>query len=118
MLQAAEHWEKALAVNPLNPDGWFSLGHCMMKCAPPASEPAAEPGSARPEDPAEEPEAEAAAVDSKPAAEQGPSQRALQAFTRTVQQAPDNAQAWNNLAALHMAVRHPVPRTLLLLAGM
>ena len=39
-------------------------------------------------------------------------QRALQAFTRTVQQAPDHAQAWNNLAALHMQVNTAVHESL------
>ena len=31
MLQSAEHWELALALNPLHPQGWFSLGYCCIK---------------------------------------------------------------------------------------
>lgn len=27
----AEHWEAALALNPLNPEGWFSLGFAYIK---------------------------------------------------------------------------------------
>ena len=30
-LQAAEHWELALGINPLHSDGWFSLGYCHLK---------------------------------------------------------------------------------------
>lgn len=29
--KAAEHWEAALALNPLHPEGWFSLGYCRIK---------------------------------------------------------------------------------------
>lgn len=28
---AAQHWEAALALNPLNPEGWFSLGFAYIK---------------------------------------------------------------------------------------
>lgn len=28
---AAAHWEAALALNPLNPEGWFSLGFAYIK---------------------------------------------------------------------------------------
>lgn len=28
---AAEHWESALALNPLHPDGWFALGFAALK---------------------------------------------------------------------------------------
>ena len=31
--------------------------------------------------------------------------RAAQAFTRAAQQDPDNGEAWNNLAAVHLKVR-------------
>ncbi len=27
----ARHWEAALALNPLNPEGWFSLGYAYIK---------------------------------------------------------------------------------------
>ena len=30
-LQAGEHWEKALGLNPLFPQGWFALGYCCLK---------------------------------------------------------------------------------------
>ena len=30
-LQAAVHWEKALGLNPLFPQGWFALGYCCLK---------------------------------------------------------------------------------------
>lgn len=65
-LQAAEHWELALAVNPLHSEGWFSLGYCCLK--------------------------------------RQNWTRALQAFTRCAQQQPDNGDAWNNLAAIHLQV--------------
>ncbi|KAL4448097.1 hypothetical protein ABPG75_005316 [Micractinium tetrahymenae] len=29
--QAAQHWETALALNPLHGEGWFSLGYCYIK---------------------------------------------------------------------------------------
>lgn len=29
--RSAGHWELALAVNPLHPTGWFTLGHCYLK---------------------------------------------------------------------------------------
>ncbi|BDA46600.1 Tetratricopeptide repeat protein 27 [Coccomyxa sp. Obi] len=29
--RAAEHWELALKVNPLHPEGWFALGYCALK---------------------------------------------------------------------------------------
>ncbi|CAL5228170.1 g11251 [Coccomyxa viridis] len=29
--KAAQHWELALGVNPLHPEGWFSLGYCALK---------------------------------------------------------------------------------------
>ncbi|KAK9803991.1 hypothetical protein WJX72_011120 [[Myrmecia] bisecta] len=29
--KSAKHWEKALAINPLFPDGWFALGYCALK---------------------------------------------------------------------------------------
>ena len=32
--------------------------------------------------------------------------RALQAFSRCAQQQPDNGDAWNNLAAIHLQVAH------------
>lgn len=32
--------------------------------------------------------------------------RALQAFTRSSQLEPENGEAWNNLAAIHMHMRH------------
>ncbi len=28
---AAGHWEEALALNPLNPSGWFALGYACLK---------------------------------------------------------------------------------------
>ena len=28
---AAHHWEAALALNPLHPDGWFALGFAALK---------------------------------------------------------------------------------------
>ncbi len=64
--QAAQHWELALGVNPLHPEGWFSLGYCALK--------------------------------------QQDYTRALQAFSRCAQQQPDNGDAWNNLAAIHLQV--------------
>lgn len=64
--QAAQHWELALGVNPLHPQGWFSLGYCALK--------------------------------------QQDYARALQAFSRCAQQQPDNGDAWNNLAAIHLQV--------------
>ena len=64
---AIDHWEKALALNPLYPSGWFAVGYCYMR-----------------EDREDE---------------------ALQAFTRVTQLDSDNAEAWNNLAALHMKQR-------------
>ena len=30
-LQAAGHWEQALGLNPLFPQGWFALGYCCLK---------------------------------------------------------------------------------------
>ncbi len=30
-LQAEGHWEKALGLNPLFPQGWFAMGYCCMK---------------------------------------------------------------------------------------
>ncbi len=69
MVQAAEHWELALAINPLHAYAWFSLGFCALKT--------------------------------------GKRERAVQAFTRCVQQEPDHGDAWNNLAALHLQVTHP-----------
>jgi predicted TPR repeat methyltransferase len=30
---AAQHWEAALALNPLHPDGWFALGYAALKAA-------------------------------------------------------------------------------------
>ena len=30
-LQAEGHWEKALGLNPLFPQGWFALGYCCLK---------------------------------------------------------------------------------------
>ena len=68
-VQAAQHWELALRVNPLHPEGWFSLGYCALK--------------------------------------QKDFSRALQAFSRCAQQQPDNGDAWNNLAAIHLQVRTP-----------
>ena len=32
--------------------------------------------------------------------------RAAQAFTRAAQQDPDNGEAWNNLAAVHLQAQH------------
>lgn len=29
--KAAEHYQLALAINPLHPDAWFSLGYCYLK---------------------------------------------------------------------------------------
>ncbi|KAG7675146.1 hypothetical protein Ndes2526B_g08005 [Nannochloris sp. 'desiccata'] len=29
--KAAQHWEEALALNPLHPEGWFHLGWCCIK---------------------------------------------------------------------------------------
>ena len=29
--KGAEHWESALALNPLHPEGWFNLGWCYIK---------------------------------------------------------------------------------------
>ena len=68
-MQAAQHWELALGVNPLHPEGWFSLGYCALK--------------------------------------QQDFSRALQAFSRCAQQQPDNGDAWNNLAAIHLQVASP-----------
>ena len=68
MFQAAGHWEKALALNPLFPQGWFGLGYCCLKTKS--------------------------------------HQRALQAFTRCAQQEPDNGEAWNNIAAIHLQLQH------------
>ena len=34
--------------------------------------------------------------------------RAAQAFSRAAQQQPDNGDAWNNLAAIHLQVRSPL----------
>ena len=34
--------------------------------------------------------------------------RALQAFSRCAQQEPDNGDAWNNLAAIHLQVQPPL----------
>lgn len=62
--QAAQHWELALGVNPLHPEGWFALGYCALK--------------------------------------QRDFARAAQAFSRCAQQQPDNGDAWNNLAAIHL----------------
>lgn len=31
----------------------------------------------------------------------------LQAFTRCAQQEPDNGEAWNNIAAIHLQLHHP-----------
>ena len=53
-------------MNPLYPEGWFSLGYCALK--------------------------------------QRDYTRALQAFSRCAQQQPDNGDAWNNLAAIHLQV--------------
>ena len=115
VLQAAEHWEKALAINPLNAEGWFALGHCLMKCSSPTEvpPPAASPPSAaanEPQNTCEQTHDEEEEPDSTASASAEPAgiQRAMQAFTRTVQQAPDHAQAWNNLAALHMQVPPPL----------
>lgn len=30
-MQAEGHWEKALGLNPLFPQGWFALGYCCLK---------------------------------------------------------------------------------------
>lgn len=30
-VQAAGHWENALRLNPLFPQGWFALGYCCLK---------------------------------------------------------------------------------------
>ena len=30
-LQAEGHWEKALGLNPLFPQGWNAMGYCCMK---------------------------------------------------------------------------------------
>ena len=66
-VQAAGHWELALGVNPLHPEGWFALGYCTLKLENYS--------------------------------------RAAQAFSRAAQQQPDNGDAWNNLAAIHLQVR-------------
>ncbi|KAL3155216.1 hypothetical protein ABBQ32_013155 [Trebouxia sp. C0010 RCD-2024] len=66
--QAEGHWEKALGLNPLFPQGWFALGYCCLKTKN--------------------------------------QQRALQAFTRCAQQEPDNGEAWNNIAAIHLRLQH------------
>ena len=115
-MQAAEHWELALAVNPLHPDGWFALGHCEMKRPRPASNglpdtehqdggTAHEAEASAEELPAEEGDE---IEDADTPKLQGGDERALQAFTRCVHQAPDHGQAWNNIAALHLKVAHPV----------
>ncbi len=65
--QASRHWELALGVNPLHPEGGFALGYCALK--------------------------------------RSDYTRAVQAFTRCAQQQPDNGDAWNNLAAMHLQVR-------------
>ncbi|XP_020527481.1 tetratricopeptide repeat protein 27 homolog isoform X1 [Amborella trichopoda] len=61
---AIRHWEAALALNSLYPDGWFALGSAALK--------------AREFD------------------------KAIDASTRAVQLDPENGEAWNNLACLHM----------------
>lgn len=66
-MQAAEHWELALAVNPLHPEGWFALGFCCLKAQA--------------------------------------TRRAVQAFSRCTQLQPDNGDAWNNIAAVHLQAR-------------
>ena len=78
-VQAAQHWELALGVNPLHPEGWFSLGYCALK--------------------------------------QQDFARALQAFSRCAQQQPDNGDAWNNLAAIHLQVQRCLPQTYHLLTS-
>ena len=30
-VQAEGHWEKALGLNPLFPQGWFAMGYCCIK---------------------------------------------------------------------------------------
>ena len=67
--QAAQHWELALGVNPLHPEGWFALGYCALK--------------------------------------RRNFVRAAQAFSRCAQQQPDNGDAWNNLAAIHLQASGP-----------
>lgn len=110
-VQAAKHWETALSINPLNPEGWFALGHCALKTDP-AELPEAAP---QPPAPAIAPASgQLHEADAEEAEEAGSLQgagklsagelRALQAFTKCVHQAPDHAQAWNNLAALHLKV--------------
>ncbi|DBB11777.1 hypothetical protein WJX82_011005 [Trebouxia sp. C0006] len=66
--EAEGHWEKALGLNPLFPQGWFAMGYCCMKTHH--------------------------------------TQRALEAFTRCAQQEPDNGEAWNNIAAIHLQLQH------------
>lgn len=63
------HWELALGINPLHPEGWFALGFCCLK------------------------------------SHDNP--RAVQALTRCTQQQPDNGEAWNNIAAVHLQARCP-----------
>ncbi|CAN6480642.1 unnamed protein product [Victoria cruziana] len=61
---AKNHWEAALALNSLFPDGWFAFGSAALK--------------ARDFD------------------------KAIDGFTRAVQLDPENGEAWNNLACIHM----------------
>ena len=100
--QAAEHWELALAVNPPHPDGWFALGHCELKrpTAPAGNLPSDSSSSSTA---SLQTDAIAEGEDEAKALFPG-EDRALQAFTRCVHQAPDHAQAWNNIAALHLKV--------------
>ncbi|KAI5084964.1 hypothetical protein GOP47_0001133 [Adiantum capillus-veneris] len=58
------HWEAALTLNSMHPDGWFALGSAALK---------------------------ARELD-----------KAVDAFTRSVQLEPENGEAWNNIAAIHM----------------
>lgn len=62
--KSQSHWEAALALNSLHPDGWFALGSAALK--------------ARDFD------------------------KAIDGFTHAVQLDPDNGEAWNNIACLHM----------------
>ncbi|KAH9317466.1 hypothetical protein KI387_019235, partial [Taxus chinensis] len=62
--ESQSHWEAALALNSLHPDGWFALGSAALK--------------ARDFD------------------------KAIDGFTHAVQLDPDNGEAWNNIACLHM----------------
>eukprot|EP00891_Asterochloris_glomerata_P006782 jgi/Astpho2/6782/Aster-07226 len=108
---SAKHWEAALAINPLHPEGWFALGYCCIKtqdytracqsCIYASHQHSSQTSLSY------EP---ALAEDSwgRPGFQEGEtSVSLLQAFTRCAQQEPDNGEAWNNLAAIHLQLQRP-----------